>query len=367
MQLPVDARIEAQHLITTGLPMGVPFDREDAPNLSRELDGLCDGLKCSRPAEIVFAAEFAVRLQRDERGFWRAKRSTLVIGWPLLQLLDADELRVALALALSEEIVTPGAFAGGAADQRIAQWLGRGLLQRTLSRLLAAQAVLDSAGLQDWSARARCEGKPPVAALAQLRACIEARGRGNWHAELQRALGIVEVAARLAPLGGADLTGGSHRNAAQAMLWEGLCTRIWTALEAPFLTLLTPHWQACYDASAPCRERAKVLTAQRRAAQLDLAGLIELAELIEFLAGPRAAHPLFQQAYAQQRQPSLALALARTMIAVDAARATVALSRLAASSYPVAEQARALLDSLPTRAVSPSLTPEFAHKGAITS
>ena len=360
MQLPVDVCIDVQHLIAASQPLGVPFDREDAPNLARELDGLCNSLKCTRPAQIMFSAEFAIRLQRDDRGFWRAKRCTLLIGWPMVQLLDADELRAALALALSGDIVQPGAV-GGIADARIAELLGRGLLQRTLSRLLAAQPVVASACLQDWSKRARREALPPTNALAQLRAAIDTRGRAAWQAELQTALREPEKAARLAPLGGADLSGGSHRNAAQAMLWEGLCTRIWTALEAPFLTLLTPAWQLCYEANSAARERAKLLAAQRRAASLEFTGLIELAELIEFLAGPRAAHPLFQQAYMQQRQPPLALALARTMMAVDPPRASIALSRLAATTHPIAEQARALLETLTTH-TSPSLS--AAHKGA---
>ena len=127
----------------------MPFDRADAPNLARDLDALCAMLRCARPAQIVFCADFALRLHVEKAGFLRSQRTTLMLGWPLLQMLDADELRAGMALALSGMAVAPGAMPTPGLDARLIELLGGALLRRTLTRLLAAHGV----GVQDWSGR----------------------------------------------------------------------------------------------------------------------------------------------------------------------------------------------------------------------
>ena len=143
------ALIDASHLIGSAAD-GVPFDPADAPNLARDLDTLCEKLRCPRPGQIVFGADFALRLHAESGGFLRSKRTTLVLGWPMLQMLDADELRAGMALALTGALVAPGVLPACALDARLIELLGGPLLRRTLTRLLAAQSVgargLDCAG-----------------------------------------------------------------------------------------------------------------------------------------------------------------------------------------------------------------------------
>jgi hypothetical protein len=337
------ARIEGQALVGAGAPAGVPFDRDDAPQLARDLDALAGAMKCARPDRIVFSPELALRLHIESGWLGRRRRTTLAIGWPMLHLLDADELRAATALALAGEVVRLGASPPPAHDERVAQRVGRPLLARTLSRLLAADAIGAESWWNAWSLRARLDAAVPADALDQLRQRLEASGRGNWQAALDRSLAGGSDCSRIEALGGVHLGGGSHRCAAAALLWDGMVARIWTALEAPFAELLASPWRACFEAHAALRARARELEALRRAGQIDLHGQIELAECMERLVGARAAFPLFREAYARERRPELALALARTMIPIDAGRARDALERLAASSHAIAADARSLL------------------------
>jgi len=50
------------------------------------------------------------------------------------------------------------------------------------------------------------------------------------------------------------------------------------------------------------------------------------------------------------------------MMAVDPPRASIALSRLAATTHPIAEQARALLETLPPH--TPLVQPTKAHESS---
>jgi hypothetical protein len=342
-----DAVIGGRQLIGQGEPMGVPLDREDAPNLLREIDTLCAAFSIARPRRVLFAAELALRVHREKGWFGRQRQATLVIGWPLLQILDADELRAALALALNGEQLGLGDAPVMAHDSRSAAKVGAPLLARTLTRLLCAETIGAERWWQDWNLRARREATPPAQALAELQRKIAASGRGGWHAALERDLQRRGGSPRLDALGGPQLDGGSHRCAAAALLWEGLVGRVWTALESPFAQLLSEPWGAVHAAAAAARERARVLDAERRSGSIELAHLIELAQLVELLAGPRAAFPLFRQAYARERSPERALALARTMAAVDRPRARMALAHLAGSSHALASTAQHLLQSLP--------------------
>ena len=337
------AHIEGQTLVGVGAPTGVPFDRDDAPQLARDLDALAGAMKCARPERIVFSPELALRLHIESGWLGRRRRTTLAIGWPMLHLLDADELRAATALAFSGVVVGLGASAPQAHDERVAQRVGRPLLARTLTRLLAAEAIGAEGWWKAWNHRSRLDATVPVDALDQLRRKMEASGRGNWQAALDRSLANGIDCRRIEALGGVQLGGGSHRCAAAALLWDGMVARIWIALEAPFAALLASPWQACFEAHAASRLRARELEALRRAGQIDLAGQIELAECMERLVGARAAFPLFREAYARERRPELALALARTMMSIDAERARDALARLAASSHAIAADARSLL------------------------
>ncbi|MBK8068513.1 MAG: hypothetical protein IPK27_13070 [Rhodanobacteraceae bacterium] len=341
----VDARIEASSLVGTGAPAGMPFDREDVPALTRDVDALCEGLKCSKPAQILHTAEFAIRMHAPG-GWFAARKATLALGWPLMQVLDADEVRAALALALTGARVVPGALDGGD-DARVVGRVGRVVLARTLSRLETAAQIGREDWLAPWTRRARREAAPPTRAFGELRARIEQRGRGGWQPLLDRIPVDHPTGRRIDALGGPTLAGGSHRSAAAALYWEGLAERVWTALEAPFDALLAPAWADCHAAHADARERSKALSALRRDGHIDLAQLIELGDLLEHLAGARAAHPIWREAYARERRPEIALALARTLIEVDPPRARAALERLAAATHPLAAQAQALLDTRP--------------------
>ncbi|MCE7932192.1 MAG: hypothetical protein DYH17_12550 [Xanthomonadales bacterium PRO6] len=317
------------------------FDRADLPVLAREIDGLCAALGRAPPAQIVHSAEFAIRLHQPA-GWFAARKSVLGLGWPLLQVLDADELRAALALAFVGASVRPGVLTGGD-DVRLGARLGVPLLARTLTRLALAAELARSDWLAGLSERARRHPEPPVRALGELRRCLEARGRGGWRPLLD----ILPADARLAALGGATLAGGSHRSAAAAFYWAGLAERIWTALEAPFDALLAPLWAQCHAAHAPARERARSLEKRRREGALTVEESAELALLVETIAGARAAHPLWREAWARARRPQVALGLARTLHALDPLRARSALERLAASQPEVSADARALLARLP--------------------
>jgi hypothetical protein len=337
------AFIDGRALIGEGEPTGVPFDRDDAPQLARDLDALAGSMKIARPDRIVFSAELALRVYTEAGWFGRKRHATLAIGWPLLHLLDADELRAAVALALAGEVVRMGTTPPMAHDERVAGRVGRPLLARTLTRLLVSETIAAQSWWDDWNIKARLDKRVPADALDQLRQKLENRGRGDWQAALDRRLVGDSDGGRLAALGGADLGGGSHRCAAAALLWDGLVARVWTALEMPFVALLEPVWQACFEAHAAHRQRVRELDAMRRAGQLDITGQIDLAESMESLAGARAAYPLYREAYARERRPELALALARTMIAIDPDRAREALARIAASPLAVAPAARQLL------------------------
>lgn len=345
--------IDASQLIGNGA-QGVPFDRADAPSLARDLDALCEKLRCPRPGQIVFGADFALRLHAEKGGFLRSQRTTLVLGWPLLQMLDADELRAGIALALSDKIVAPGVLPDSALDARLIELLGGPLLRRTLTRLLAAQGVGDKDWWADWNLRARLEPMPPAGAFDELRRSMGNRGRGDWHAALEIGLRDAAVAARLQSLGGAELNGGSHRSAASALLWEGLVSRLWTALEGSFESLLAAPWRNCHQGWAAARERARELSELRRQGSIEATDLIELAGCVETLAGGRAAYPLYREAYARERSPVVALALARTMLVIDPMRARVALARIAQSRHAVAADARSLLQEQPATDAQPA-------------
>lgn len=336
--------IDASQLIGSGA-QGVPVDRADVPNLARDIDSLCEKLRCPRPGEIVFGADFALRLHQEKSGFLRARRTTLILGWPMLQMLDADELRAGIALALSQELVAPGPLAASAIDARLVELLGGPLLRRTLTRLLAAQEVGARDWWGDWNLRARREPQAPAGAFDELRRAMVSRGRGEWQDALAAGLSNAAAAARLHALGGADLGGGSHRSAASALLWEGLAGRIWTALERPFASLLELPWQRCHASWSAARERARALSELRRHGDVDLADLIELAECVESLAGARAAYPLYREAYARERSPEVALALARALLVIDPVRARAALAQIAQSRHAVAADASALLQA----------------------
>lgn len=341
------AHIEGRSLIGEGEPVGVPFDRDDAPQLARDLDALAGSLKCTRPDRIVFTPEFAVRVHVESGWFGRQRRTTLALGWPLLQVLDADELRAATGLALAGSIAHLGASNVSVSDARVADRVGRPLLARTLTRLLVAEVIGAAHWWDDWNRRSRRDAAVPAHALDELRRKFESRGRGGWHAALDQLLATAPDLVRLQALGGADLGGGSHRCAAAALLWDGMVARLWTALETPFVTLLAPQWQACFAAHARHRERARELDVKRRAGSIGIDELIELAECVELLAGGRAAYTLYRQAYARERRPQLVLALARTLIVIDRERARDALMRLAASAHPLANEAQRLLLTLP--------------------
>lgn len=343
----LDIRIEGFRLLGRGEPQGLPLDRQDAPQLVREIDTLCSELRCARPGQTVFTTEFSLRLYRPKGWFGKLRRRTLALGWPLLQILDADELRVALAMALLGESVTTGESASGTADTRLADHFGVPLMVRTLTRLLTAELMGAEHWLSELNGAACVEPLPPAQALNQVRESLQACGRGRWQPTLDRLLRGRGPGARILALGAAQLDGGSHRSAASALIWEGMAGRLWTALEAPFVELLMPIWQARHKAQQLARARVRELELRRSEGSIEGPELIELARSVEQLAGARAAYPLYRQAYAHERSPRLALALARTMVAIDLPRARIALAHLAASSHALAPEAEQLLRSLP--------------------
>ena len=343
----LDVCIQGSQLKGNGEPQGSPLDREDAPQLTRDIEALCATLRCPKPQRTVFTAEFSLRLYRHRGWLGPTRKRTLALGWPMLHLLDADELRAALALALLGESVGIGLSAAGAGDGRVAELLGTPLLLRTLTRLLAAEYV----GAEHWFAgfnqEARQQPEPPAGAFDQLRQRMLACGRAGWQPALARALQEPAAGARILVLGEPVLEGGSHRTAASAWLWEGMIGRLWTALESPFVALLSPSWSARHRAQSAARSRVRALEQRRRQGRIEMPELVELARTVEQLAGARAAYPLYRQAYASQRSPQLALALARTMAAVDLPQARIALAHLAGSSHALASEAEHLLRALP--------------------
>ena len=183
---------------------------------------------------------------------------------------------------------------------------------------------------------------------------MSSRGRADWQVALEIGLRSSAAAARLHALGGAELSGGSHRSAASALLWDGLSDRVWTALEAPFAALLTAPWQLCHAAWAGARGRARELSELRRQGSIEVADLIELGECVEALAGGRAAYPLYREAYARERSPLVALALARALLVIDPPRARAALALIARSPHAVAVDAQNLLQTLPVADAQPA-------------
>jgi len=350
MEVPsTQAGIDPRRFVGSGVPCGVALDREDAPALAREIDALCVLLKRPAPTQIVFTAECALRMHEERVLLGLKRQRTLGIGWPLLFMLDADEIRAALALALCTDRLALPPEDASAADAQIAARLGAPLLARTLSRLLAAAEL----ARRDWFARllqpARKTEQTVDGGLRNLRRAIETRGRADWQSALDISLGDranAAAAARLQALGGSDVRGGSHRNVAQAWLWEGLIERLTTALERDFLQLLTPVWVEEYARWAPARARARALEGARRARTLDVADQIELAALVEQLLGARPANALYRDLYTRERRPEIALGIARTLSVFDPQRARPLLEKLSASAHPLSASARALLDEL---------------------
>ena len=332
------------------MPRGVALEREDAPALAREIDALCALLKRPIPGQIVFTAELALRVHEERAMLGLKRQRTLGIGWPLLFMLDADELRAALALALSTDGLCLPPNDAMAADSLIASKLDAPLLARTLSRLYAATALAQRDWLIQLLQPARKSERVPDAGLRTLRQAIETRGRADWQDVHDSFLGDeanASALARLQALGGSDVRGGSHRNVAQAWLWEGLTERLTTALERDFRQLLAPVWADEYTRWSAARMRAGELESARRAGVLDVAGQIELAGLVEDLVGARAAHALYRDLYTRERWPEVALGIARTLAVFDPERARSLLEKLCASTHPLAPRARTLLDALP--------------------
>ncbi len=341
--------IDPRRFVGSGVPSGVTLDPQDAPALAREIDALCGLLKRPVPAQIVFTAELALRVHEERALLGLKRQRTLGLGWPLLFMLDADELRAALALALcTDGVCLPPEVA--TADPLIASKLGAPLLARTLSRLYAVTALAQDDWLVQLLQTARKSEQVADGGLRTLRQAIETRGRADWQGTLDRFLGkesSAAAAARLLALGGSDVRGGSHRNVAQAWLWEGLVERLTTALERNFAQLLAPAWAAEHARWATARMRAGELESARRTRVLDVAGQVELAGLVEQLVGARAAHALYRDLYTRERRVDVALGIARTLAAFDPPRARPLLEKLSASSHPLAADARALLDELP--------------------
>lgn len=366
----VEFMIAGCNLVAAGIPLGIPFDPEDAPTLSREIGAVCQSLRCARPP-IVYTAELGVRLhvQRALLGLKRAP--TLALGWPLLHFLDADEVRALIALALAGQVVSLDVGADDSVDAKASTAVGAPLLARALSRLLAAVQIARS----DWWPALWSGADAPTSGVAwrRLRGAIETRGRGGWQPALLEVAAEHPAHARLRALGGATLDGGSHRSAASAWLWEALVERLWTGLESHFATIWpaieAAQAQACAQLAAPAadaiaavatvqtpaagapdatvvaaRLRVRELEAQRRAGTLDDAGLHELAHTVAQVAGARAAHALYRELYARARSPEAALGLAHSLIETDPERARSALERLARIDGPVAALAQDLLE-----------------------
>lgn len=349
-------RIDPRRFVGVGVPSGVLLDAQDAPALAREIEGLCGLLKKPVPGQIVFTAELALRVHEERALLGLKRQRTLGIGWPLLFILDADELRAALALALCTDSLLLPPEAAAAADSLVASKLDAPLLARTLSRLYAANALAQ----WDWLAHllqpARKSEQPPDGCLRKLRQMIEKRGRADWQGALDQCLGGEDCGcadARLQALGGSDVRGGSHRNVAQAWLWEGLTERLTTALERNFQQLLAPVWREEHARWSAARMRAGELESARRARTLDVGGQIELAGLVELLVSARTAHALYRDLYTRERRPEVALAIARTLAAFDPQRARPLLEKLSASTHPLAASARMHLDELPIASARP--------------
>lgn len=361
------SEVDWDSLRSIAKPGGIPFDPEDAPTLSREIQALCQGLKCPRPP-IVYTAEFAIRLHEERAMLGIRRTQTLALGWPLLHCLDADEVRAAMALALCGQPVALPLSPEASADARVAKVVGEPLLQRLLCRMLSAAEL----ALEWWPPEA-CT-LSAAEAWRSLRRGLEQRGRAHWQAAYQQGLARNPAAgARIAALQGSELAGGSHRSAAVAWLWEALVDRLWTQLESRFR--VWPLWRL--DTAPPAaesehraapsaieaepevecapdpRRRLRELEALRRAGQLDADGLAELARGVELAAGARAAHALYRELYQMARTPEHALALARTLVAVDLPRGRAALQRIAESRHPVAQNAQAMLTAIDAAGQNP--------------
>ena len=350
MHLPATLHVDGSSFIAAGIPRGVALDRQDAPALAREVDALCSLLKRPLPAQIVFTAECAIRIHEQRLLLGLKRQRTLGIGWPMLFMLDADEIRGALALALCGDAPSLPPNGIGSEDSQIAVKIGTPLLARTLSRLYAAAELARADWFRELLGDARKSAEPMRNGLQCLRQAIETRGRGGWQAMLDCWLGTEAGAsanARLHALGGSDVRGGSHRNVAQAWLWEGLIERLTTALEAEFAQLLAPIWQTEHQRWTEPRARARELESARRAGGLDASGQLELAGIVEHVFGARAAHALYRDVYARERRADAALGIARTLAVFDPQRARPLLEKLCVSAHPLSLQARELLIHLP--------------------
>lgn len=326
-----------------GDPGGVPLDAQDLPTLQRDLDRLAGLSRARKPARLLVAAECSIRVH-EERSLLGLKRErSLILGWPMLLILDADELGAVVALALAGESIDLDADSVGAHDAVLAAALGPQLLARSLTRVLLASLWWRERWWPQISAAARDREQVPTGRLHALREVIESHGRGGWQARLDRLRAEHPEhpwLARLQGLGGADLSGGSHRNAVQALLWEGIGERITTALDGAFCARLELPWRARHLAFERLRQRVEDLR-RTYSEQPDVG--IELAGLLEQLDDPRAAFAIYRDCFQRQRLPSAAFHAARTLAQFDPERGRAALQRIATSRHPQAEQASQLL------------------------
>lgn len=326
-----------------GNPGGVPLDAQDFPTLQRDLDRLAGLSRTRKPARLLFAAECAIRVH-EERSLLGLKRErSLILGWPMLLILDADELGAVVALALAGESIDLDADSVGDHDAALAAALGTQLLARCLTRVLLASLWWRERWWPQISAAARDSEQVPSGRLHALREVIESHGRGGWQSRLDRLRAEHPEhpwLVRLQGLGGADLSGGSHRNAVQALLWAGIGERITTALDGAFCARLELPWRARHLAFERLRQRVTDLR-KAYSEQPDVG--LELASLLEQLADARAAFAVYRDCFQRQRLPSAAFHAARTLAQFDPERGRAALQRIATSRHPQAEQARQLL------------------------
>lgn len=330
---------------------GVPIDPEELPALLRALNRLQDALGVRRPWQLRFTAECAIRVAEDRRVFGIRRNTSLLLGWPMLFVLDADELRAAMAMALDGQPVTLDPQRPPLAGPRVIDCIGPELLRRCLTRVLVASWCWRELWWPELATSAKLHAEPPADALVLLRALLEVQGRRESRSVVER---LGSVAPELMPpgltglaaLGGPQIEGGSNRNAARALLWEALCERVTVALGAAFAQHLQPAWGALHLHWQTLRAEARGLHQAMRVGELDVAGEVRLAGLVEQFSGVRAAYALYRASFVRSRDPLAAVECARTLAMIDPPRGRALLSRIAGSGSLHAASAQRWLETL---------------------
>jgi hypothetical protein len=125
--------------VRTPVPNGLPLQASDAPALFELIAELSRRLESPLPETVLVNEDFnAAIVQRATLGAFGVYRSYLVLGWPLMQALTAEQFHSVVALEfghLSGELDLPAAGDLGDTESPLGAWRqlvragGRGVRQ----------------------------------------------------------------------------------------------------------------------------------------------------------------------------------------------------------------------------------------------